>query len=173
MFRRRRRSDADFAAEIEAHLQLEADRLRESGLGTEEAEAAARRAFGNVTSARERFYEAGRWLFWDHLRQDLSFAVRMLLRSPLLTATVVLTLALGIGVNSLVFSVAHAVVFRPLPYPEAERLVQLWETGLRGGGDADWLAFPNFRDWRAANRHFDEMAAYRYAPLTMAGEPFT
>jgi putative ABC transport system permease protein len=171
VFFRRRRRDEDFAAEIEAHLQLEADRLRESGLSPADAEAAARRAFGNVTSARERFHEAGRWLFWDRLRQDLRFTGRLLARSPVLTATVTLTLALGIGANSLVFSLVRAVVFRPLPYPEPDRLVQLWETGLRSAGDADWLSLPNFRDWQTAGGVFDGMAAYRYAPLTLTGEP--
>ncbi|HVD76025.1 MAG TPA: permease prefix domain 1-containing protein, partial [Vicinamibacteria bacterium] len=71
---RRRRTQADFDAEIEAHLQLEIDRRCESGLSRADAEAAARRSFGNVTGARERFYEAGRALFWDRLAQDARFA---------------------------------------------------------------------------------------------------
>lgn len=71
MFRRKRKP-SDFGAEIEAHLQLETERLREEGLSETEARAAARRGFGNVSQAEERFYESGRWLFWDHLRQDLS-----------------------------------------------------------------------------------------------------
>ena len=168
MFRRRRSHD-DFAAEIEAHLQLEIDRLRETGMSQEDAQAAARRAFGNVTAAEERFYEAGRLLFWDRLTQDVRFAVRLLVRTPLLTAAVITTLALGIGVSSAVFSLVHAVVLQPLAYEQPEDLVQLFETGLRQGGEADWVSFPNFRDWREESTVFEEMAAYRYALVTMTG----
>jgi putative ABC transport system permease protein len=169
MFRRRRRQ-GDFQAELEAHLQMEADRLEERGLSRHEAEAAARRSFGNVTAAAERFYESRRWLWWDHLRQDLRFALRMMAKSPVLTAAIVVTLALGIGANSVVFSVVRAVVLRPLPYHEPDRIVQVWQSGLRAGGESDWVAFPNFRDWQRQNRVFDDMAAYRYALLSMSGE---
>ena len=166
---RRRRSPADFDAEIEAHLQLEVDRLREAGLSQEDALAAARRAFGNVTATQERFYESGRFLFWDRLVQDGRFALRLLARAPLVTAAIVSTLALGIGATSAVFSLVHAVVFRPLPYEKPDDLVQLWESGERPGGEADWVSFPNFRDWRRENPVFEDMAAYRYAPVTLTG----
>ena len=70
-----RRKPDDFKAEIEAHIRLEADRYRERGLNEEEALAAARKTFGNVTKAQERFYESGRWLWWDTLRQDIQLGV--------------------------------------------------------------------------------------------------
>ena len=73
-----KRKQSDFRAEIEAHLELEAEQLKEQGLSEEEARMAARRAFGNVTRAQERFYESGRWPWWDHLVQDLRFGLRML-----------------------------------------------------------------------------------------------
>jgi predicted permease len=168
VFRRRRAPD-DFMNEIRAHLELEADRLRDSGMSQQEAEAAARRTFGNVTRARERYYEQGRWLLMDHLRQDVRFALRLLFRTPLLTTAILATLALGIGVASAVFSLVHAVVLRPLDYDEPDRLVQLFETGKREGGEADWVSFPNFRDWRDKNDVFEEMAAYRYRVFTVTG----
>lgn len=168
MFRRRRAPD-DFASEIRSHLELEADRLREEGMTDDQAEAAARRAFGNVTLAQERYYEQGRWLFMDHLRQDVRFALRLLFRTPLLTTAIVSTLALGIGGASAVFSLVHAVVLRPLDYREPDRLVQLFETGKREGGEADWVTFPNFRDWRSKTDVFEEMAAYRYRLFTLTG----
>lgn len=165
----RRRPEGDFTDEIKAHLQIEADRQRASGLKPEEAEAAARRAFGNVTAAQERYFEAGRFLFWDHLVQDVRFALRMLVRSPLLSVAIIATLAIGIGMSSAVFGLVHAVLLRPLPYDSPDDLVQLYETGLRGGGEADWVSFPNYRDWRDGSRAFRAMAAYRYALLTLTG----
>jgi hypothetical protein len=170
MFRRRRPPD-DFRNEIRSHIELEADRLREDGLHPTEAEAAARRTFGNVTLAQERYDEQGRWLVLDHLRQDVRFALRLLVRTPLLTTTIIATLALGIGVAAAVFSLVRAVVLRPLDYDEPDRLVQLYETGTREGGEADWVSFPNFRDWRSKTTGdvFEDMAAYRYGLLSLTG----
>jgi putative ABC transport system permease protein len=164
---RRRRALSDFGDEIRSHLQLEADRLRETGMSPDDADAAARRAFGNVTLARERYYEAGRWMFLDHLRQDIRFALRLLARTPMLTTAILATLGLGIGVASAVFSLVHAVVLQPLDYDHPDRLVQLFETGTREGGEADWVSFPNFRDWREKTNVFADMAAYRFSLSTL------
>jgi macrolide transport system ATP-binding/permease protein len=119
---RRNRETGDFSEEIQAHIQLEIDRLREQGLSEEAAQAAAYRMFGSARRARETFYESHRWLFWDHLVQDVRFGLRTLRKSPGFTVAVILTLALSIGVNTAIFSLANALLLKSLPYSHPERL---------------------------------------------------
>src|SRR6202161_2219632 len=133
MFRRKRKS-SDFRAEIEAHIELERDRLLQQGLSPEDAQAAARRAFGNVLQTEERFYESGRWMWWDNFRQDVRFGVRMLMRNPGFTVTVVLTLALSIGANTAIFSLVNALLLKSLPYAHPEKLAAIY--GKTTGADA-------------------------------------
>jgi predicted permease len=126
----RKRTSRDFRAEIEAHLELETERLKEQGLSEEEARVAARRAFGNVTRAQERFYERGRWLWWDYFMKDLRFGLRQLRRNPALTAVIALSLALGIGANTAIFSMINAVMLKELPVRAPKQLVIVkWVSG--------------------------------------------
>ncbi|MGH9482578.1 MAG: ABC transporter permease, partial [Terriglobales bacterium] len=154
----RKRATGDFAAEIEAHIQLEAERLREQGLSEPAARAAARRAFGNVLRAQERFYESGRWRWWDDLARDLRYALRLLRRSPGFTAIAVATLALAIGANAVAFGVLNAALLRPLNVPDPQSLVALQP---QRGDNSLHLSYPTYLDYRDRNHSFAGLAANR------------
>jgi predicted permease len=135
---KRKRSAEDFRAEIEAHLALEADELRGEGLSEDEARSKARREFGNVRAAEERFFLKGRLAWLDRIFRDIRFAIRSLLHSPGFAATAILTLALGIGANTAVFSVMNAVLLKSLPVSDPARLVYLrTSTSPSGTGTID------------------------------------
>jgi predicted permease len=134
----RKRSVQDFAEEIKTHLELEADELKSEGLSEDEAHWQARREFGNVRLAQERFFLMGRWAALDKLWRDLRFGLRSLYLSPGFTATAILTLALGVGANTAVFSVMNAVLLKSLPVAHPERLVYLRTSNApRGTGTID------------------------------------
>jgi predicted permease len=146
----RKRSPNDFAAEIEAHLHLERERLQEEspGLSEDDARAAAHRSFGNVVQAQERFYESGRWLWLDRFWQDVRYGVRVLRKSPEFTAVAVLTIAIGVGATTAIFSVVDATLLHPLPYPESEQLVNIVDD-LSGVGAHDvGMAQPEWLDFQ-------------------------
>ena len=119
----RKRSAEDFAEEIKSHLEMEADDLRDQGVNAEEAEWQAKRVFGNVRAAQERFYMHGRWQGLDRIVRDLRFGLRSLRQSPGFAITAILTVALGVGANTAVFSVMNAVLLRSLPINDPSRVV--------------------------------------------------
>jgi predicted permease len=122
----RRRSNEDFAEEIAAHIAHETKRLVEDhGLSVTEARAQARRSFGNITRSQERFYETSRPMWFEDFKRDVRWTARGLRKSPGFAALVVLTLALGIGANTAIFSVLNALLLTPLPYQDANRVVRL------------------------------------------------
>jgi putative ABC transport system permease protein len=129
-----KRDPSDFDEEVESHIALETDRLIAEGVRPGEAALRARRTFGNVTRVRETVYESGRWVWWDQLAQDVRYGLRTLCAKPALTVIAVLTLALGVGANTAVFSLFDTVLLAGLPFREPARLVALYEDHTQVGG---------------------------------------
>ena len=162
------RGNDDFSAEIQAHIDLEADRLIAEGIPADQARTRARRAFGNVTTAQERFYESRRILWLDDLLRDARYAVRTLARSRGFTVTAVLTLALGVGAVTAIFSVVNAILIRPLPFDRPDglyRISKITPEGVELG-----LSMPEFNAWREDNRTFDQLAAYTVVDFNIRGD---
>jgi len=161
----RKRTAGDFGSEIQAHLQLEMDRYREQGLSEEEARLAARRSFGNVTGAEERFYEAGRWSWFDIFLHNIHFGLRMLARNPGSSALAVLALALGIGANTAIFSLLNAVLLRSLPVERPDQLVLFGNGQAMGstsglpGGSWQLFSYNCYREFLRKNLVFSDVAA--------------
>jgi putative ABC transport system permease protein len=164
---------ADLAREIDEELQFHVDmRAREyasRGVPPDEARARALQAFGNPLLLRERTRDANVWVGLDTFLQDVRQSFRMLRRSPALTAAATVTLALGIGANTGVFSVVDAVIVRPLPYPDPDRLLVLYQQHERADVGRTRAAALDFLDWQARARSFASMAGYVGTGFTLTG----
>ncbi len=154
---RRSRLDREIAAELQAHIDLRTDDNIARGLSPAEARREALLRFGNPTSTRERVAAADAHLTMESLWRDLRYAARQLRRSPGFALTAILTLAVGIGANVVVFGVLDALLFRPLPIADPARL---YEVIQRNQGD-DNQSYPDYVDYRARNTAFTGMATYR------------
>jgi predicted permease len=159
MWWRKKRSFEDFQEEIDSHLAIEADEIRDVGACADSA-AAARRAFGNVAATQEKWYEHGHWMFFDSLSRDLRQALRQMKKRPGFCLVVILTLALGIGANSAVFSIIEAVLLRLLPYKDPSRLAMVFSGDPARELHEGRVSLLNFADWRSQNRSFEDMTAY-------------
>jgi len=162
--RKRRERLEELERELESHLELEAEEQRESGLSPEEARHAARRAFGNVTRVREELRAVWSLVWLERFARDVRFATRLVRKSPGFALVAVLTLTLGIGANTLIFSVVETLMLRPLPFPAADRLVRIYSTRGQGpGGGAGDLVGPSpldVRDLAQGSHSFQQMVAY-------------
>ncbi|HEY7187021.1 MAG TPA: ABC transporter permease [Vicinamibacterales bacterium] len=143
--------------EVEEHIRLLTERYVRQGLAPGDAALAARRQFGNMTRLQEDWREQLTFVSLESLWRDLRLAGRSCRRSPGFSTAVVLTLALGIGANTALFSVCNAILLKPLPYDDPDRLVMLWER--MAGADRGSVAPANFVDWRAQTRSFSGVAA--------------
>jgi predicted permease len=164
----RKRPQNDFSDELRSHLQLEIDRLRSEGLSEEEAFWTARRTLGNLSAARERFYERGRWLWLEQTVQDIRHALRRLRHSPVFSFTTVLTLALGIGATTSIFTLMHAVLLQSLPVSNPQQLYRVGKHShccIWGGYTQDQefsiFSFELYRYFRDHTHDFSELAAFQ------------
>lgn len=165
----RKNREEDLERELRSHLDSEAAEQEASGLSEEEARYAAQREFGNTTVVKEDVRQMWAWTSVEQFGQDLSYGLRSLAKNPGFTTVAGLTLALGIGANTAVFSVVDTVLFRPLPYPQSERLVQMWSTNANTNRWGIWTAYPRFDDWRRLATAFEEMAAVRFWVVNLGG----
>jgi len=164
---RRRNLASELQQEMDAHLQFLIDENLERGMAPEEARTAARRHFGNQTTVRERSFESWQFPTFESFLQDLRFAARGIWRARVFSLIVILTLAVGIGANTAIFSAVYAVLLKPLPFPSGERLVWLGESSAKASGiSVTWI---NFQHWRMENHTFESMAAFENDDLTLTG----
>jgi putative ABC transport system permease protein len=169
----RRRLDRDLDDELAFHLAMREADYRAAGLSDAAARDEARRRFGNVTHLKEQTRDM--WIFpsLESFRQDIRYALRTLRKSPAFTAVAVFALAVGIGGNTAIFSLVDAIRVRALPYHDPQRIVQLWGNVQRAKVERRGASYPDYLDWRAQAKSFDDMAAFdsQMMTLTAVDEP--
>ena len=157
--------------ELRFHIEQRTAENMSAGMSPEEAAREARKRFGNFQTVRDECRDERGASFGEETWQDVRFGLRMLRKNPGFTTVAVLTLALGIGANTAIFSVVDAVLLRPLPYPDSGQLVSLSERGPDWSGGS--LSYPNFTDWRNQQSVFEGFGVYTGGNFTLtgAGEP--
>lgn len=156
-----RRDDAEFANEVDLHLALEIEANQRKGMSEADAHRAARLSLGRTRlQLREELNEQRRPPIFESLLQDVRYGWRTLRKNPGFTLASALTLTLGIGANTIIFSVVNVVFLKPLPYPEPDRLVNVWQSDATRPGSTNILSAPNFLDWEAQNHVFESMALF-------------
>jgi len=168
-----RRADRELDEEIETHLRLLTERYLRQGMTEVDAASVARRQFGNITLLQEASREMRGIKFIETVIQDLRYGAQMLIKTPGFTLTVILTLAIGIGANTAIFSVVNAILLRPLPYRDADRLLVVSESWPARSLSNIGVDPDTFADWQERNHVFADMAAFANGEeaLTEDGEP--
>jgi putative ABC transport system permease protein len=172
LFSRHRRY-TDLSVSIHEHLEEKIDELMEEGMSREEATQAAKREFGNVALLEQRSREVWQWTTVESIVADIRFALRQLFKSPGFASMAILIMALGIGANTAIFSVVHAVLLEPLPYQDPDRLVHIWHVPPQSsfpGMTRFSVSAANFLDWQRQNTVFSEMALASGTSLEITGQ---
>lgn len=164
---RKERTEHELDSELRFHLEQRVAELVEEGAGREEASRQARMEFGGVEGIKEECRESRRVHLLETFFQDVRYGLRMLRRNPGFAMVAILTLALGIGANTAIFSVVNGVLLNPLPYPYPEQLITLHES--KPNFQYGSVSYPNFRDWQKSNRAFSAIGITRYTAFGLTG----
>ena len=165
------RRDAELRADVNSYVDLLTEEKIAAGLTTEAARRAALLEFGGVDAVTEETRSVRAGALLAQCWQDVSYALRMIRRDKSFSVVAILTLALGIGANTAIFSVINTVLLEPLPYSHPDRLVLVWERNTAIGKDRDPVAPLNYQDWRAQNSVFEDLGAYRFRGYALGGVP--
>ncbi|HUQ89040.1 MAG TPA: ABC transporter permease [Vicinamibacterales bacterium] len=167
------RSERELSAEIESHLQLHVDDNIRAGMTPVEAKRRAVIALGGVEGTKEAYRDRRGLPAFESLVRDVRYGIRTLIKSPGFAIAGIVILGLGIGVNTAIFTVVNAVVLKPLPFADADRIVRLWHTPPQStfaGMEVFALSPANFIDWEAQSEVFERMAIYRGGRWTLTGQ---
>jgi len=162
---REQRAEDDLAREIQAHLALLEQKYLRDGMSPDEARIAARIAFGSVDETKERHRDERSFRWFDDAKRDVAYALRSLMKSPAFTFAAVLTLAIGIGATTAIYSVVDRVLLQPLPFPDSDRLIRIAENQPTPGIPA--ITYHEYLDWRSRTTRLSGLAAVGYTPQAM------
>lgn len=164
----RQRIARDLDQEIRSYIELLAEEKAQRGMSRDEALRQARRELGGLERVKENVRDVKVGASLERFLQDLRYGLRVLRKNPGFAAIAIVTLALGIGTTTAIFSIVDAVMFKPLPFPTAGRLVAI-KSVVAATGDGSVASYPDFLDWRARNHVFEGMAAFRTSDFTLIG----
>jgi putative ABC transport system permease protein len=166
----KQRRDLELDDELRCHLEMEVAENLSRGMSVAEAHRQALVRLGAIEPAKERYRDRRGVPILESLVRDVRFSLRSLSKSPGFTAVTLITLGLGIGANTAIFSIVNAVLLRPLPYPEAGNLVMVWATDSKRGVSEDVASYPTFEDWKSQAKSFQGLAAFSRRGMILAGD---